>query len=200
MTSLNCRLFIHTVRWVKAQNTVQILRITTYNTLIITFRITLRRIICMTAIRVMLQLWLGSNNDGSMTPLCWYKILSSAISALTLTLSTLSLSQSLSQTHTHTNTQHVKTNTTGGSLPAVCSFPLCLFLTSLLPLLLRFSSASSISIPFLCWSCPFLSTSSSPHFSPSTVFFQLPVSPPPPSLSLIPHAILLLQTAVITQG
>lgn len=200
MTSLNCRLFIHTVRWVKAQNTVQILRITTYNTLIITFRITLRRIICITAIRVMLQLWLGSNNDGSMTPLCWYKILSSAISAITLTLSTLSVTQSNTHMCTHKNTQHVKTNTTGGSLPAVCSFPLCLFLPSLLRLLLRFSSASSISIPFLCWSCPFLSTSSSPHFSPSMVFFQLPVSPPPPPLSLIPHAILLLQAAVITQG
>lgn len=197
MTSLNCRLFIHTVRWVKAQNTVQILRITTYNTLIITFRIILRRIICITAIRVMLQLWLGSNNDGSMTPLCWYKILSSAISALTLTLSTLSLSQSNTHMCTHKNTQHVKTNTTGGSLPAVCSFPLCLFLPSLLRLLLRFSSASSISIPFLCWSCPFLSTSSSPP-PPWSSFSYLSLLPPPPSL--IPHAILLLQAAVITQG
>lgn len=183
MTSLNCRLFIHTVRWVKAQNTVQILRITTYNTLIITFRITLRRIICITAIRVMLQLWLGSNNDGSMTPLCWYKILSSAISALTLTLSTLSLSQSNTHMCTHKNTQHVKTNTTGGSLPAVCSFPLCLFLPSLLRLLLRFSSASSISIPFLCWSCPFLSTSSSPP-PPWSSFSYLSLLPPPLSFPM----------------
>lgn len=61
--------------------------------LIIISEITLRRIICTTSIRVIFQFWLSSNNDGSMTPLCRYKILSSAISSLTHTLS-------LSHTHT----------------------------------------------------------------------------------------------------